>query len=1329
MKQRWLVMLLGGVSTLSTAQEVIPDFYRGPGIDPNRSYVNQHFNENIDPFNGSLQLHYVDIHVPGNGGFDIQVARSYNSAAVNESNPGAYFGSAGVGWTVHFGRVLYKATIGPCGGAAYVDVLRSPVLELPDGSTQILVGSSTPGATLVSTQRWRAECTGNGVSVYSPYGVRYDMTQAVGLPTSGPQALSALYTTRITDRNGNYATIAYTTTGVPEVSSIAVPADGRRIDFSYVALASGEVTRRISTITSRDSTGDRVFTYGYQAIPGTSGFQLTSVTRPGGTQWQYRYLGNLNATIPGGFQIDRVTFPEGGTISYGYGSSSSDYVYFDSISNAQSRSSVVKTKATDGGSWSFAYSPGSIGNYDTTTVNTPSGTVTYRHVGPNYASSGSLWRVGLLMQKQIGVVQTETYDWTPQIISSQDFKRPGAWQATRLDNDTNAPVLSSKTVVHDGATHTTTLSGFDTYGNPATVSESGPNGGSRTTGLTYYRNTSLWVVKQIQNQSVSGGVQVARNFDGNGNLQDITQDGVTTNYLRFADGAVRQATFPRGLVHTYANYKRGIPQTENQPEGISLSRSVSDSGNVIAETDGRGYQTTYGYDGLNRLTRITPPQGNPTTIGYGQTSKSATRGGLTEVTQYDGFGRPISVTVAGIQRSYQRDALGRLTFASNPGAGVGTAYQHDILDRVRLVTNADGSSRTISFGAGSKTVRDERNYTTTYNFRAYGDPGQQFLMSINAPDSAGNVVVQRDAKDLIRIISQGGFTRTYGYDNRGFLSSVINPETGTTIYGRDDANNMVSRAVGASGATTFGYDGQNRMRSASYPGATPSVTKTYTNTNKVESVSSAVATRTYTYDPNDNLSRESMVVDGLTFELQYGYTGNDQLMSLTYPRSGRIVAYSPDVLGRPTQVSGFVSSIGYWPSGQVSQINYANGAASTYGQNARLWPSYFQTTRGATAYVSSSYGYDGLGNVTGITDSADGVYNRAFGYDALNRLNIANGPWGSGSLTYDGVGNLRTQTFGSASLSYDYGGGLLLRSVSGSRTASYSYDAYGDVVGDGRRTFDYDGAPNMTCVNCGDPATRIQYQYDGLNQRVSTTKAGVKTYEFFDFNGNLLTEFTPNLSNRLAEYVYLGGKRIATAGPASSTIALPAQSLTVVAGQAVTFTATLSGAAPIGTVSFYDGPTLLGTAAVASARASLTTSFQSLGVHTVTATYSGDASNFGSSTTASVNVLSSTTISGPAGGPSLTATAGMPTTLAVTVNGNSPTGTVSFYDGSTLLGTATLNAGYGALQTTISTPGIHTITIVYSGDANNAGSSATVTLTVRIPPGQLMPILQLLLDD
>ena len=60
--------------------------------------------------------------------------------------------------------------------------------------------------------------------------------------------------------------------------------------------------------------------------------------------------------------------------------------------------------------------------------------------------------------------------------------------------------------------------------------------------------------------------------------------------------------------------------------------------------------------------------------------------------------------------------------------------------------------------------------------------------------------------------------------------------------------------------------------------------------------------------------------------------------------AGKTVLYTPDVLGRPTQVmgtSGFASSITYHPSGQLLGLSYTNGTTTLYGQNTRLWPNRF----------------------------------------------------------------------------------------------------------------------------------------------------------------------------------------------------------------------------------------------------------------------------------------------------------------------------------------------------------------------------------------------------
>ena len=109
-------------------------------------------------------------------------------------------------------------------------------------------------------------------------------------------------------------------------------------------------------------------------------------------------------------------------------------------------------------------------------------------------------------------------------------------------------------------------------------------------------------------------------------------------------------------------------------------------------------------------------------------------------------------------------------------------------------------------------------------------------------------------------------------------------------------------------------------------------------------------------------------------------------------------------------------------------------------------------------------------------------------------------------------------------------------------------------------------------------------------------------------------------------------------------------------------------------------------------------------------------------------ILSRTSMVEPA--PSAVAPGGSGAiTLSATVSGSSPTGTITWLDGTTLLGSTTLVSGSATLSMTFSTPGTHIITVSYSGDAHNAPSSTTQTLTVLIPPEQLIPILQLLDDD
>jgi len=81
-------------------------------------------------------------------------------------------------------------------------------------------------------------------------------------------------------------------------------------------------------------------------------------------------------------------------------------------------------------------------------------------------------------------------------------------------------------------------------------------------------------------------------------------------------------------------------------------------------------------------------------------------------------------------------------------------------------------------------------------------------------------------------------------------------------------------------------------------------------------------------------------------------------------------------------------------------------------------------------------------------------------------------------------------------------------------------------------------------------------------------------------------------------------------GPGASSTALVSSLNPSLVGQSITFTATVTGASPTGTIQFKDGAGNLGApVTMTGAVATLTTSALTQGTHPITAVYSGDANN------------------------------------------------------------------------------------------------------------------------
>jgi len=188
----------------------------------------------------------------------------------------------------------------------------------------------------------------------------------------------------------------------------------------------------------------------------------------------------------------------------------------------------------------------------------------------------------------------------------------------------------------------------------------------------------------------------------------------------------------------------------------------------------------------------------------------------------------------------------------------------------------------------------------------------------------------------------------------------------------------------------------------------------------------------------------------------------------------------------------------------------------------------------------------------------------------------------------------------------------------------------------------------------------------------------------------------------------------ATVASASTTTSLVSSANPSVYGKSVTFTATVhpsTSGTPTGTITFKDGAATLATVALSGNAASFTTAALAAQSHSIVASYNGDA-NF----SASNSPILTETITKAATSIVLTSSPyasryGQPVAFYAAVKSSTsgtPTGTVTFKDGSTVMGTGTLSLGHAKFTTLKLTVGTHSLTAVYTGNAGFTGSTSAV---------------------
>ncbi len=165
----------------------------------------------------------------------------------------------------------------------------------------------------------------------------------------------------------------------------------------------------------------------------------------------------------------------------------------------------------------------------------------------------------------------------------------------------------------------------------------------------------------------------------------------------------------------------------------------------------------------------------------------------------------------------------------------------------------------------------------------------------------------------------------------------------------------------------------------------------------------------------------------------YSYNARDQLTQINGAGQTRSMAYDGHgrLSSRTTPEQG-TTTWSYNPNDTTNIVTDARGATQTFGYNNRhmVTAITYGVPAGVAATAPVTFGYDGAGNRTGMTDGMGSV---AYGYDQLSRLT-------SETRTFDGVGTFNL------SYGYNLAGDLTSLTNHWGAQVTYNRDAAGQVV-------------------------------------------------------------------------------------------------------------------------------------------------------------------------------------------------------------------------------------------------------------------------------------------
>ena len=922
----------------------------------------------------------------------------------------------------------------------------------------------------------------------------------------------------------------------------------------------------------------------------------------------------------------------------------------------------------------------------------------------------------------------------------------------------------------------------------------------------------------------SGDVFIADT--GNDRVVEVKLDGTQTTIAAVLDGPFGVAVDGAGdlFIADFGNNRVLEVQTDgtqitvaagfNEPSGVAVDGSgdlfVADTrNNQVVEVKSDGTKATIGSGlsgptgvtvdrggrqlfiadmGNSRVVKVTP--GVPVTVSPATPTVSV---------------NPVIITYGTALSNSQLSGTATVTVGGNPVAVTGT-FTYTTTDAGNVLGAGAGQSETVTFTPSDSTDYATASTTVTVNV---AQDGSSTVLSSSIKHTVYGQAVNFTATVTPALVPPvgpptgsvtffagatplGSAPLSNGVASLAVTNLTVGSDSITAVYSGDpnfagSPSTALSQTVDQDGTTTAVVSSANpsvfgqsvtftATVSPAAPGSgTPTGTVIFMDGSTVlgsPTLSGGVATLTtsslsvsnhkvkvvYSGDSNFNGSASSIVTQSVTKDAtttSVASSANPSVFGQSVTFKAMVAAAAPGS-GTPTGTVTFKDG-----STTLGKSTLTNGSAS------------FTTANLAVATQSITVSYSGDASFTSSASTAlSQVVNQAntttsvvsatdpsvFGQAVTFTATVSAIAPGSGTPTgkatfYDGSISLGTASLSSGSASFTakalptgsdaivavYNGATnfttsssaaLTQSVNQAGTTSVVISATNPSVFGQSVTF----TATVTAVapGSGTPTGSITFLVGSTTLGTATLSGGKATFKTsaltagshtitvsYSGDGNFVTSTSPPLTQ--------------TVDQAATTSKVTSSANPSVFGQSVTFTATVKAVAPgngtpTGTVSFLDGLTKLGTGTLSGGTATFSISTLAVAAHSITVVYGGDTNFLTGTSSVLAQTVKQATTTGSVSSSANPSFSGQAVTFTATIapvspGSETPTGNVTFDDGSKVLGTVTLTNGTASFTTSSLTVGTHSIKAIYAGDANfKASTSAVLKQVVNSLSDVVVPV-------